>query len=85
MYKIDRITTKDGSDKTNEADLKRKGCTVNLYQLELGYSMILDYIKDNEGNYKSGFIRTSVVNDYDNCGDGFVVYTENSIYYLKKI
>ena len=85
MYRIENITGKDGNERTDGRYPLRKGCIGNMYFLDLGNVMIFEYIKDNQGNEKSGYLRTSIVEDYENYDGYTVVYTMNCIYTLKDI
>lgn len=50
----------------------------------VGLVMILHYLKDNQGNHKDGYLRTSSVCNVHETESEFVVKTRNSIYYLEK-
>ena len=63
----------------------RIGSTVEFYTNPLpGCSMVLDYVSDNQGNPKSGYLRTSVVVDVEETKDEIVITTINSIYHFEK-
>ena len=63
----------------------RIGSTVEFYTNPLpGCSMVLDYVSDNQGNPKSGLLRTSVVVDVEETKDEIVITTVNSIYHFEK-
>ena len=63
----------------------RIGSTVRFYMDPVsGSSMILEYVSDNQGNPKSGYLRTSRVVEIVESMYDVVVTTVNSIYYLKK-
>ena len=63
----------------------RIGSTVNFYMKPVpGYPMVLEYVSDNQGNPKSGYLRTSRVVEIVESMHDVVVTTVNSIYYLKK-
>lgn len=85
MYRIEMITGTDGNERMDGRYPLRKRCTGNIYYLKAGNIMIFEYITDNEGNEKQGYLRTSIVDDYEDYGTGVTVYTMNSVYYLKKI
>lgn len=85
MLRIKSITGKDGNERTDGRYPLRKGCIGKMYFLELGDVMIFEYIKDNQGNEKSGYLRTSIVEDYESFENGITVYTMNSVYYFEKI
>jgi len=85
MYIIKSITGKNGLERTDGRYPLRKGCTGNIYYLNSGDVVIFEYIKDNEGNDKSGYLRTSTVDDYEEYENGVIVYTLNSVYYLQKV
>lgn len=85
MYRIERITDRDGNDRIDGRYPRRIGCVVEEYQIALSHPMLLDYIRDNEGNEKMGCLRTSVVEGYSKSFNDLKVYTSNSIYYLKEI
>lgn len=84
MLIIKSITNKDGSERTDGRYPLRKGCIGKMYFLELGDVMIFEYIKDNQGNEKSGCLRSSIVEDYQLFEKGITVYTMNSVYYFNK-
>ena len=85
MYRIESITGRDGLERTDDRYPLRKGCIGEVYYLEVGSVMIFTYLKDNQGYPKSGYLRTSLVNDYDEYENGLTVYTLNSVYYLRKL
>lgn len=63
----------------------RIGSTVNFYMKPVpGYPMVLDYVSDNQGNPKSGYIRTSRVVEIVESIYEVIVTTVNSIYYFKR-
>ena len=63
----------------------RIGSTVEFYTNPLpGCSMLLDYVSDNQGNPKSGYLRTSAVVDVEETEDEIVITTVNSIYHFEK-
>ena len=84
MYRIEKIVA-DGKERTDGRYPLRKGCIGDFWCLNIGEPMIFAYSKDNEGNDKTGYLRTSVVEDYENYDGYTVVYTINSIYTLKKL
>ena len=84
MYKIDMITGINGNERLDGRYPLRKGCIGNIIHLEAGEVMMFEYIKDNEGNDKTGYLRTSLVSDYEEYENGITVYTMNSVYYLKE-
>lgn len=87
MYRIDRITdkSKDREERMDGRYPLRKNCIVDIYYLKIGDVMVLDYKKDAEGKDKTGYLRTSLVEDIAEYKDGFTVFTLNSVYYLKRI
>ena len=63
----------------------RIGSTVNFYMKPVpGVPMVLDYVSDNQGNPKSGYLRTSRVVDVTESTHEVVVTTVNSIYYFER-
>lgn len=87
MYRIDRITykSKDRDERHDGRYPFRKNCIVDVYHLKIGDVMVLDYKKDAVGNDKTGYLRTSLVEDVAEYKDGFTVFTINSVYYLKRL
>lgn len=85
MYRIESITGEDGLERTDGRYPLRKGCIGKMYLLDCGKPMIFEYIKNNQGNNKSGYLRTSVVDDYELYDNGATVYTMNSVYYFKTV
>ena len=85
MLRIKSITNKEGSERTDGRYPLRKGCIGKMYFLELGNAMVFEYIKDNQGNEKSGYLRSSIVEDYQLFENGITVYTMNSVYYFEKL
>ena len=64
----------------------RIGSEVEFFEWEptVGNVMILHYLKDNQGNPKDGYLRTSTVYDVTETETEIIVETRNSIYYLEK-
>ena len=63
----------------------RIGSTVDFYMNPLpGCPMVLDYVSDNQGNPKSGCLRTSTVVDVEETKNEIVITTVNSIYHFEK-
>ena len=63
----------------------RIGSTVKFYVDPVpGYPMVLEYVCDNQGNPKSGYLRTSTVAEIEKhpLTNEMVIATVNSIYYL---
>lgn len=84
-YKIKSITGKDGNERTDGRYPLRIGCIGKVYFLEVGKVMVFEYLKDNQGNEKDGYLRTSTMENYERYENGMMVYTMNSVYYLEKI
>lgn len=82
---IKNITYANGETRTDGRYPLRIGSKVKFaYYLAKGACMLLDYIEDNQGNPKSGQLRTSSVQDFKEIEDEIVVTTRNSIYYFEK-
>lgn len=65
----------------------RIGCIVKFYdnfRPQIGDVMILEYIYDNNGNEKGGYLITSTVYDMEEDGKEIVVETRNSVYIFEK-
>jgi hypothetical protein len=86
-YQIQGITDRNGRDKEDEASKRRLGSTYQLLQILSNHPMVLEYITDNQGNPKSGYLQTSTVVDceYIKSDELYIVTKLNSIYYVKKI
>lgn len=64
---------------------QRIGCKVDLCQPpHPGASAIISYLKDNTGKAKSGYLVTSIVNEYEETSTQIVLKTLNSIYIFTK-
>jgi len=85
MYKIEKITDKEGNERTDGHYPNRKGSTVELFHLRLDDSMILGYRKDNQGNNKGGLLSTSIVEGFSKYNNTVKIETMNSIYYLTEV
>ena len=87
MYIIDMITDNDGREKVDGRYPLRKGCIGSIYNLKNAEPMIFEYSKDNQGNDKQGYLKTSLVKFYNEHvnREEIAIHTMNSIYYLKKI
>lgn len=85
VLRIKSITDKNGSERIDGRYPLRKGCIGKMYFLELGNVMIFEYKKDNQGNEKVGYLRSSIVEDYKLFENGITVYTMNSVYYFEKV
>lgn len=86
QYIIENITYKTGETRIDGHYPQRIGSIVRLYPLTEGRCAILDYVKDNEGNDKEGYIRTSTVVKYDHrIRNGIhIIETLNSVFYLRE-
>ena len=87
MYKISSITHKDtGRIREDGRYPNRIGCIFNFYlPLKIGSCALLEYIKDNQGNDKSGILRTSIVEKIFEDEKEIVFSTTNSTYTIEKI
>lgn len=88
MYKwrINDITNHDGETRIDNKYPQRIGSIVNIATPEKNdFTFLMEYIEDNEGNEKNGFLFTSKVKKVSNEKEKMVVKTENSIYYLQKL
>ena len=85
MLRIKSITGKDGNERTDGRYPLRKGCIGKMYYLDFGIPMLFEYIKDNQGNEKSGYLRSSIVENYQLFENGIIVHTMNSIYYFETV
>ena len=84
--KIKNITYVDTNEtRTDGRYPLRIGSEVNFFSpLILDTSMAFSYVKDNQGNPKSGILVTSTVKDIEETDTEIIVKTRNSIYYLEK-
>ena len=85
MYKIEKITYKDGTERNDGRYSLRKGCIANLYDIIIGQVLWIEYLQDNQGNRKDGCLKTSIVKSFEEDWDLTIVETLNSIYYFRKI
>lgn len=85
MLRIKSITHKDGTERTDGRYPLRKGCIGKMYCMDFDIPMIFEYTQDNQGNEKSGYLRSSIVEDYQLFENGITAYTMNSIYYFEKL
>ena len=85
MYRITDIT-KDGKTRTDGQYPLRIGSLVEIVDMCVGWRLNLAYVKDADGNEKSGFLSTSQVVKIENTPslDEIKVTTLNSIYTLTK-
>ena len=85
MKITDIVYADTGKTRTDGRYPLRIGSTVEfLYQPTVGEYMYLDYVSDNQGNPKSGVLRTSTVKNIIEVGSVIAVYTLNSVYYFEK-
>ena len=63
MYKITRITDRDGNDRLDGRYPIRIGCTGDIVFLKKGCPLLFGYSMDAQGNEKTGTLRTSGVED----------------------
>jgi len=85
MYKIESIAHKDGTERIDGRYPLRKGCKGDIYHLKAGDCMYFEYVTDNKGNDKTGYLRTSLVEKIEESDDVIVVYTLNSVYKFIRI
>lgn len=86
IMKIKDIVYADtGKTRTDGKYPQRIGSTVNFcIEPIIGECMYLSYVADNEGNPKTGILRTSPVHSVINNDPVIVVFTHNSVYYFEK-
>ena len=92
LYKLERIEHagacgERGTERVDGRYPDRKGSIYKINSLYLGYPMILEYVWDNQGMDKSGYLCSTPVLAADICSGKsgeIVVETKNSIYYLKE-
>ena len=81
----DIVYADTGKTRTDGRYPQRIGSTVEfLYPPTVGETMYLDYVADNEGNPKSGVLRTSTVQNIIENDPVVAVFTRNSVYYFEK-
>lgn len=85
MYRIESITGKDGLERTDGRYPLRKGCIGNIYDVIIGQVLWFEYLADNEGNVKTGYLRTSMIESFVEDFDRLIIETLNSVYYFRKI
>ncbi len=85
MYRITDIT-KDGETRTDGRYPLRIGSLVEILDMCVGWRLVLGYLKDAEGNEKSGVLSTSRIVKIDSTFslDEITVTTLNSVYTLTK-
>ena len=85
MYRITDIT-KDGRTRTDGRYPLRIGSLVEILDMNVGWRLTLGYLKDAEGNEKSGVLSTSRIVKIDSTFslDEITVTTLNSVYTLTK-
>ena len=84
--KIAKITHLNGKVRDDGRYPQRIDSIVNIISADIGSPMLLEYIKDYEGNSKEGFLQTSSISEKEFVEDVnlFIITTQNSIYYLVK-
>ena len=77
--------TETNETRTDDRYPLRIGSTVEfMFEPAVDDVMFLEYVLDNQGNPKSGYLRTSRVEDIVETDTEIVITTRNSIYYLEK-
>lgn len=62
MFKIELITDKIGNERIHDRYPLRKGCMLcNIHMYGIGNSCHLEYLRDNQGMVKDGYLVTSKV------------------------
>ena len=85
VHRIERITYKDDTERLDNIYSGSKGCVGNLAEPIIGQVLWFDYSKDNKGNSKSGYMKTSMVEHVDYEEDLVIVETLHSVYYFRKL
>ena len=74
-----------GETRTDGRYPLRIGSTVKFYVSPIvNNCAFLEYIADNQGNPKKGFLRTSIIQSLEEKEDKIILTTMNSIYILSK-
>lgn len=84
MFKIVKITDKQGNDRTDGRYPLRIGrkCNIDFENLYISLPMSIEYAPDAGEDYR-GILHTSNLIDYGYINNQFVAKTLNSIYYLE--
>lgn len=88
MYRIEKITYKDGTEKLTTDYAARKYCVGEfMYELSVGKCLWFEYAYDNQGDEKIGkCLRTSQIESFADIDENnIIVETLNSVYYFKKV
>lgn len=87
MFKITDIRHKETNEtRTDGRYPLRIGSVINFYVIPtVGSCAFLDYVSDNEGNFKGGLLRTSVVESILEDSSELILTTHNSIYIFEKL
>jgi hypothetical protein len=84
MKIIDIQHSKTGETRADGRYPLRIGSEVRFYtNLCVGDIMVLQYIKDNQGNAKDGILHTSRIERIDRTKGKIIVTTRNSIYHFE--
>lgn len=81
MCIIEKIENKYG-ERTDGRYPLRKGCVGNIYHLKIGECFVFEYLKNNKGSNKCGYLRTSTVKEYKKYEQYIIIHTINSVYTL---
>lgn len=81
MYIIEKIENEHGERIDGRYPL-RKGCAGNISHLKTGECFVFEYLKDNKGNSKCGYLRASTVKEYKKHEQYIIIHTVNSVYTL---
>lgn len=83
MYKITKITDRDGNDRLDGRYPIRIGCIGDVGFLKKGYPLLFEYSLDAKGNEKTGTLKTSAVVRIEIEARHSVLTTLNSVYTLQ--
>lgn len=84
LYRIKQILSVENNEpRTDGRYPLRVGCVGMVYALKP--AMIFEYLRDNQGNEKTGYLMTSRVEKSEENETELYVKTVNSIYILEKL
>ena len=84
-YRIERITDRDGNDRTEDKYPQRIGRLCKKPQASIGYCARVFYLENADGSDYSGkMLLTTPVSDIKEDEDTLTLTTKRSVYYFRK-
>jgi hypothetical protein len=87
LWRIERITNHDGTDRTDGHYPSRIGCIVAILYIKIGRPLLWSYVADSNDGIRKGYRQSGIINHASYNPETQTLHAESlcSRYFLKKL